>query len=166
MFMLDLTTARALFHYDPESGVVTRKVAVHYSAPCGAVVGSPNSQGYLQVTHRQRKYKVHRLIWLLQTGSWPDKSTEIDHRDNDKVNNRWSNLRLVTPAQNMQNARKARANSLTGVLGVTHIKRTGRFAARIYHDGRLKHLGVFLTAEEAHAAYLEAKRKYHEGNTL
>lgn len=162
--MLDYETAKRLFVYDPESGLLTRRETVHYRARAGDVVGYLSDQGYLRCKYRQRCYPVHRIIWLLQTGSWP--RHEVDHIDNDKTNNRWSNLRDVTPSQNMQNARRARCNSLTGFLGVTFHPRTGRYSARIYIKGSLRHLGMASTAEEAHAIYVEAKRKHHEGNTL
>lgn len=155
--------ATRLFRYDKETGVLTRRVTVHYKAKEGDVVGSPNDCGYLQVTIAQKKYKVHRLIWFMVTGSWP--RDEIDHRDIDKTNHKWGNLREATGAQNMQNSRHARKTSLTGFLGVTWIKKNKRFASRIYHK-RLIHLGCFGTAESAYAAYLSAKRELHEGNTL
>lgn len=59
---------------------------------------------------------------------------------------------------------RAHADSFTGFLGV-EIKRS-RFAARICLDGKRVSLGVFDSPEEAHFAYLMAKRKIHKGCTI
>ncbi len=65
---------------------------------------------------------------------------------------------------NCENLRKARKDSRTGLLGASWAGYS--FVATIQVRGKKKHLGSFATAEEAHAAYLEAKRKLHEGCTI
>lgn len=40
------------------------------------------------------------------------------------------------------------------------------FFSSIVVRGRVVHLGCFKSAEAAQAAYIDAKRRYHEGNTL
>ena len=52
----------------------------------------------------------------------------------------------------------SKTKNSTGVTGVTI--RRGRYEAGITINGRRMYLGTFNTAEEAHGAYLEAKRKY------
>jgi len=103
------------------------------------------------------------MAWLYMTGSWP--AAEIDHRNGNKSDNRWENLRDVQPVVNQQNKRRAQSNSKTGFLGVM-VSGDGRFCARIRVNGRNKHLGSFRSPELAHAAYLMAKRELHEGGTL
>lgn len=44
-------------------------------------------------------------------------------------------------------------------IGVSFYKRTGKFIANLSIDRKLKHLGYFSTADEAHRAYLIAKRE-------
>ena len=66
----------------------------------------------------------------------------------------------------MENQRRARGNSRTGLLGVTADLRSGRFAANIKAAGRRHYIGSFATPEEAHAAYVAAKRQLHEFGTL
>lgn len=104
-----------------------------------------------------RRYLAHRLAWLIMTGEWP--ATEVDHRDTDPGNNAWTNLRLATRSQNMQNRRAAGRNSATGVLGVSPCR--SRYRAVIKTSGRIRHLGVFATVEAAEAAYLAAKVELH-----
>ena len=53
---------------------------------------------------------------------------------------------------------KNTAKNATGLTGVRILR--GRYEARITINGRSMYLGAFNTAEEAHGAYLEAKRKY------
>ena len=72
---------------------------------------------------------------------------------------------LDRAAANLQNRRHAPANSTTGYLGVSLGKKR-RYRASIKANGRNVHLGYFKTAEEAHAAYLVAKRQMHQGCTI
>jgi hypothetical protein len=90
---------------------------------------------------------LHRIIWALVHGVWPN---EIDHWDGDPANNRISNLRKVTRGENQQNT-TARGTS----------DNHGRWRARIRINYELINLGMYDTEEEAHRAYLDAKRKYH-----
>jgi hypothetical protein len=90
----------------------------------------------------------------LMTGSWPE--ADIDHINRDRADNRWENLRPATRGENLRNA-KTRRHSRTGVKGVA--AHGLRFAAYIRLEGKKKHLGVFDTADEAHAAYLASARE-------
>jgi hypothetical protein len=98
------------------------------------------------------------------TGLWPQ--NDIDHRDGDKKNNRFSNLRDVTTQVNIQNQRRATKANKSGLLGAAFNRRLGKYVSGIGVAGRTVYLGVFETAIEAHEAYLKAKRQLHEGNTL
>lgn len=89
----------------------------------------------------------------------------IDHINGDHSDDRWENLRDVSQQMNVQNIKKAKTGSATGLLGV-HRSREGNFVAQIKHLGKTKNLGTHQTPEDAHAAYLDAKRQLHPGNTL
>ena len=52
----------------------------------------------------------------------------------------------------------SKTKNSTGLTGVTI--RRGKYEAGITVNGRSMYLGTYMTAEEAHGAYLEAKRKY------
>lgn len=127
-------------------------------------VGSYNQYGYLIITVFCRKYAAHRLAWLYMHGEFPN--GVIDHIDGNKTNNAISNLRVVTQAINVQNRRKAGKASTTGILGAGWDSRTNSFKSRIQLGGKSIWLGRFKTAREAHQAYVSAKRRLHEGNTL
>lgn len=96
------------------------------------------------------------------TGRWP--VGDIDHRDSNKLNNAFCNLREVTEHENLQNQRRAHRNNKSGLLGVSH--QAQGYVARIYANGRKHYLGTFKTGEAAHSAYLDAKRRLHPGSTL
>src|SRR5262249_22527605 len=82
----------------------------------GRLAGSTNSQGRFQVRVDGRLYQAHRLVWLLHTGRFP--VGEIDHINGDPLDNRISNLREATRAQNTANAKRRRDNS-SGYKGVS-----------------------------------------------
>ena len=155
---------RFLLNYDQITGVFTNRVARGSRAKAGEVAGSPDSDGYLLVCLDLAVYKLHQLAFLYVTGEWPEGL--VDHRDTCRSNNRWLNLRSSTHSVNSQNTRSARSDNGTGLLGASHDKRRNKFYAQILVGGVKKNLGRFDTAELAHQAYLEAKRKHHEGNTL
>lgn len=98
--------------------------------------------------------RMHRVI-----AKTPD-GMETDHADSDGLNNRKSNLRNATKAQNQQNQR-VRVNNRSGAKGVTLHKKSGRWIARIGADRKMVHLGYFDTVDEAAAAYVNASARLH-----
>lgn len=159
---MSITQARLkeLLEYDPETGVFTRLTTVS-QAKAGSAAGSL-SAGYLAVRLDGKLYYCHRLAWLYMTGQWPRQ--HVDHINGRRTDNRWSNLRDVARRTNQQNMRHAFASNTTGLLGVS--KNHKRFMANIGVPGGTRYLGTFDTPEEAHAAYLAAKRQFHEGCTI
>jgi len=86
------------------------------------------------------------------TGGWP--KARIDHRDLDRKNNKWSNLREADDSKNRANTR-ARPDNKLNIKGVgLHV--CGKYQARIFKDNKFCHLGLFDTAQEASAAYAKA----------
>lgn len=155
--MITATRLRELLNYNPETGEFTRRVSTTNSVRVGDIAGSVHHTGYLRIRVDGHQYLAHRLAWLYTHGEWP--KNEIDHIDGNKTNNRIANIRDVTPSVNQQNQRKARSG--TGFLGVTLSQ--GRFRALIGVAGKQHYLGNYDTPELAHAAYLNAKRRFHEG---
>jgi HNH endonuclease len=96
--------------------------------------------------HGRRTALLHRFIMDAPDG------VQVDHINQDPLDNRRSNLRLATNSQN--NCNKGRhIDSSTGFKGVWRHKKLGAFQAGIEHQGKKYHLGYFTTAEEAARAY-------------
>lgn len=149
-----------LLHYDRETGVFRWRNFRRPAIKAWDVAGSANAKGYVQIMINQENYLAHRLAWLYVTGAWPE--DQVDHRDNCKANNAWENLRSATNAENQQNQIVApKSNSSSGLLGVTWSKAAKKWAAQIKRAGKRVHLGLFDDKDDAHAAYVAAKRELH-----
>lgn len=85
---------------------------------------------------------------------------EVDHINGNGLDNRRSNLRLVTHAENARNS-GAHRDSKSGVKGVTWDKRRSRWVARIMVNGRTTNLGRFEHLEDAAEMYAKAARLLH-----
>lgn len=157
---------RDLVTYEPDTGSLIWKWRPNGPAAwntqfAGRVVGSRNEEGYLKMLTYGRTYLCHRVIWYIQTGVWPPMG--IDHRNGVRDDNRWDNLRLATVAQNAQNSgpRAFTVSRAAGLKGVNYHRKTGKWIGRIKANGQFHYLGIFRTAEEAHAAYVVACRRLH-----
>jgi hypothetical protein len=164
MYELTQDVLRESLQYDQATGeFVWLKANPRAHINAGRVAGFRTPRGYVQIMLWSKRYYAHRLAWLYMTGRWPSKL--VDHINGCRDDNRWANLREATYRVNQENKRRANKNNLSGLLGViTHSPI--RFSARIKAAGKNIHLGSFSSAHEAHAAYVAAKRRLHEGNTL
>jgi len=68
-----------------------------------------------QVSIQDRSYLVHRIIWAMSTGGWPE--NEIGHIDGNPLNNKLSNLEDIPHSKNMT-FQKLKKNNKSGVNGV------------------------------------------------
>jgi len=148
---------RELMEYDADTGVMRWRVRMSNFCHAGRIVGTLQSRRGLETHIARKSYQVHRLIWLWVYGEWPKYT--IDHINGNREDNRLCNLRDVSMMGNCQNQRRAKSTSKTGILGV--IKVGSRYKASITAGYKLKHIGTFATAQEAHAAYLRVKREIH-----
>jgi len=149
---------KELYEYNPETGEFVSKLGQKQWA-AGRSVGSKKSK-YVMVYVDGKKYRAHRLAWLYMTGNWP--TDQIDHMNGNKHDNRFTNLRNATAAQNSQNIWSVRADNASGFKGVAWRERNKKWHATIRLGGRAKHLGYFETASAAHAAYVSAKQQHHD----
>lgn len=110
--------------------------------------------GYVARRRRASEPGTHRYITLHKflLGA----AGEVDHINNDKLDNRKENLRLCTRAENCRNSR---GWSKTGYKGVTKVG--SRYRATIMVNGQAHRLGMHSTPEAAHAAYCEAATRLH-----
>jgi len=149
---------RALFDYDPDSGLLRWRDRAR-SRKVDGVVGTRCKSGYLAtrliVDGKPKGYYIHRLIWLWAYGEWPP--MDIDHANLDRTDNRLANLRLASESDNVHNQRVRNQIGLKGVWR----QKSGNWAAGITKDRKRIHLGTYDTPELAYAAYCEAAASMH-----
>lgn len=139
--------------YDPETG----KFTYYRSVGCrriGQEAGWITANGYRYIKASGVAYPAHVLAWFYMTGDWPD--NDIDHKDLDRDNNAWPNLRLATRPQNASNA-KLRADNKLGIKGVRKLKDTGKYQVRI--NG--KSYGCYSDLELAELVCREVRDSVH-----
>ena len=160
----EISRLHELFAYSAQSGVLIRKITTSNRCPAGSRAGTlDRSTGYRRVRVDGVVLYEHIVVWAMTRGKWP--SGLIDHRHGTRDDNREDGLRDGPRRFNQENQRRARSDNKLGVLGVCQVP-SGKFAASIRVDGRQRRLGTFSSAEDAHAAYVAAKRMFHEGCTL
>lgn len=144
---------RRLLDYDPEMGVLAwkrqegpgRKIFGFNNKCAGKVAGTitKSKHGYRVVgisgdDGKLRFYLAQRLIWKWMTGEEPEGM--VDHRDLDRLNNRWSNLRAATHGQNKANSKP---HSRSGFKGVYWSPRHKKWRAVVSAFGKINHVGHY-----------------------
>ena len=140
-----------MFRYDAETGEIYWRHAAQgrqLERPAGYLT----DQGRRKINMDYSIFFCHRLVWVMHNGQIPE-GLEIDHIDGDRTNNRIENLRLVNKSQNAHNRRSAK--------GYFWHNWAGSWRAQIMINGKTIYLGHFEKEEDARAAYLKAKLKYH-----
>ncbi|HAS0888998.1 TPA: HNH endonuclease, partial [Enterobacter cloacae subsp. cloacae] len=92
---------KEVLRYDPLTGVFYWLNPTAYCMHPGDVAGFVDYTGYAYIKVDRVKYSAHRLAWLYVHGSMPEE--QIDHVNNNRSDNRISNLRLASRSQNMMN---------------------------------------------------------------
>jgi len=117
-----------------------------------------NGYGRLQCHFDKKHHRLHRIVYYAHNPDWNihDNShyNVIDHIDQNPTNNHISNLRVATNAQNMQNRNAKGCHYYKD-------KKHKKWLAKIVVNKKQTYLGQFDTEEEAHEAYLKAKREHH-----
>lgn len=158
--------ARALFDYDPETGIFRWRWRPRYdfkreqdwlqwnSKYAGVRAGHLSLDGYRYLKIDGFRHGEHRIAWLYCHGYIPD---QIDH-ENGRTSENWlSNLRDVTVADNAKNQKRR----ITNQSGVTGICADGkRWRAYITVDHKNIRLGIFDQLCSAIEARLAAERQH------
>lgn len=158
----DANILREILSYDEATGEFRWREDFSRKVKAGDRAGAVSEQGYVRIGIWGTQYRAHRLAWLYVHGEWPPQ--QIDHINNDRRDNRISNLRLATSEINAQNRRTALPGNSSGLLGVSASGK--RYVASISHMGKNNYLGRFDDPAEAHAAYVKAKRQLHKGCSI
>lgn len=144
------------YHYDQHTGEFIHKKSFG-KVKTGQVAGTMN-KGYIRIKINGKSHFAHRLAFVYMENRHP--VDQVDHIDRNTLNNAWKNLREVSQSQNMRN-RSIRKDNRTGYRGVSYIKKTNKFRARIRNEfGKQITIGLYKTAEEASKAYEDALRMH------
>lgn len=140
-----------LLSYNPETGIFVW-VNPPPSKPylLGKEAGSQTAQGYIEIRVKGLGYRASRLAWFYMTGQEP--KGEVDHENRVKTDNRWLNLRDLTPSENQHN------RGFSGVVWMTG-KRHWRVGLKV--KGQYTYVGSFKCFGSAVKARNRAKRVLH-----
>lgn len=108
----------------------------------------------VQKNNKKQIIRLHRLILGIE-----DNDVFVDHINGNPLDNRKSNLRVVTPQQNAFN-HKVRKNNTSGVSGVRLIKKNNTWNSRIVVNKKEISLGCYKSFKDAVTARKEAEKKY------
>lgn len=157
--------AAGMVDYNPVTGVMTwksksldAKDSARWNARyAGKECGTVDDKGYRRILFRFGKtsafrIRTHRLAWFIAYGVLP--TAEIDHINQDKSDNRLSNLRDVPKELNQRNGTR-KSNNTSGVPGVTWHKQRGKWCAQVNVLGIHYHVGLFDDIENADKAVRE-----------
>jgi len=123
------------------------------------IILQTNYNGYklYQVNIDNKKYNLSRVVYKAYNNDWDitDSSDNnfIDHINNNSLDNRIENLRILTNQQNLWN---------TNAKGYYWNKQNNKWQAQIKINNKKKYLGIFTEEEDARQAYLNAKDLYHK----
>ncbi len=165
---------RELFEYFPETGELfwrprasseftdERHAKRWNTCFAHTQAGHENKRGYRRIQVGDHIYLAHRIIWLYVFGVFPK---VIDHIDGNPRNNRISNMRNVTIAENQRNLTISKSNT-SGVQGIWFDTGVNMWRARINTGRRALHVGSFDTQRDAIVAYNVVKKLlgFHENH--
>jgi len=131
-----------------------------YNRKTGKETGNTKHGRYFVITFlvdgKKKKFKVHRVIWVMHKGDIPE-DLVIDHVDRNPHNNLLENLRLATLSQNSANSIGYNKAGLPKGVSLTGKK----YQARIKYNNIVYYLGLHNTIEEAAEAYKLKAEEFH-----
>lgn len=111
--------------------------------------------------YRQKMVKgVRRMIWMHRFIMKCPDGMEVDHINGNALDNRKSNLRICTHAENMKNIGFSKRNT-SGYKGVYWNKSANKWQAQISISGRVTYIGLYDNIEDAASAYNTSAKKNH-----
>jgi hypothetical protein len=124
----------------------------------GGEAGHFVGNGYFYMSWKSKQTKRSRVVWEMHNGPIP-KGALVEHKDQNKLNDRIENLRLSTKSQNSYNIRK-RKNSKTLYKGCKKNSKHDSYMARITFNKKEIYLGTFKELKDAAQMYNYKIRQY------
>jgi len=151
---------KKIISYDPATGQFTRLIATSSQGPAGLIKGSirraTSGKAYYCFKVLSQSHFAHRLAFILMVGSPPE---QVDHKNGNGLDNRWSNLRASVNDRNAKNQR-LRISNTSGQMGVSWHRKSNQWAIRINAHGRRINLGYRKDFQEAVAVRKAAELEY------
>lgn len=143
----------------------TSKVDRRNSEQCWLWTASRDRDGYGRFQLGDRCQKAHRVSYSLFKGAIPA-GMEIDHLCHTHACVNPAHLRVTTRKQNGENRAGPLRRNTSKALGVSYVKREGRWMARVMHNGKRHYLGHFDSKDEAEQAAREARLRLFTHNDV
>lgn len=146
-------------NYDPESGRL-------WNTETGTEYVPNSVNGYIHIKVNGKVEYGHVIAYELHTGCKVPEGMFVDHKDRDKSNTKFNNLRLVSRSQNNLNRRCFSNNSLNQ-KGITYDAKKKLYRVRLslggkrYSFGRHKDLLSAIEARDAGLSKLHGKYACH-----
>jgi len=150
-----LTQEEVKYYFDYVDGKLIWKNPRGTKVKPGDIAGCVSGSGYLHLKIEGKQYQNHRIIWLWHYGYFPE--NDLDHRDQDKTNNRIENLREVGQVCNSRNCGSPK-NNTSGVKGISYHKHRRKWYVHIEILYEQKHIGSHHDFTEAVAHRLAAEQ--------
>lgn len=152
------------FDYEPATGLFRYKVVSKFSSKkvgdiAGGRISRNNKIKYIALQFQRKHYLAHRIAWLFATGEDPGPWL-IDHVNGNGLDNRISNLRLCSKAENAHNSKRSSTNT-SGYKGVFLCKNGGGWVGCFKCNKKTYRRYGFKTAEDAAAWVREQRAKLH-----
>lgn len=104
--------------------------------------------------HNGRRIQIQMYNQIMK----PAKGFEVDHINRDTLDNRKSNLRIVTRSQNQKN-KGIQKNNKTGMTGVYWVEKTKRWLVRMKIEGKNTYFGSFVDKQDAIERAIDIRRQ-------
>lgn len=158
--IIEFTYKSAQLRYNPETGQCWKRRKLG----SWVLVNPGNLNGkYTRLRISEVTIKLHRILAeVFLNGGQPLAAGQVvDHREHangSHAQDRLSNLRICSRSENGAN-RKVNRGTESPYKGITKLKDTGKYRAKLEHQGRIYRLGHFTTPEAAALAYDQKARE-------
>ena len=107
----------------------------------------------------KKNFKIHHLVWdQFGTSERDGRKKQVDHIDENKLNNHIDNLQLLSQRENVSKG-KFKYGKSSKYTGVSWNKQAKKWVAQTFINNKKKFLGYFDNELEAHNKY----EKFYSG---
>jgi len=154
----DISVLNHFFDYCKTTGILKWKTPSSKKTKVGNIAGSSDGSGYIVVNLHGKHYPVHRIAWKIVYGR--DPSNLIDHINENRSDNRISNLREAEHWQNLCNRGK-NSNNTSGIKNICFDKSKGLWMGSLARNRKTIFCKYSKNISVVEAALVEARKKHH-----